>query len=153
MPTSQTWPQGKMEVCWICWKVCKYVSWWAVKRYLKHRGDLKPFFVILFLPGHFKNVVSRLYIHSTLARFTDTPHYRYHILLKILAFKRSLSTNAAVFYYLDNLCMQPPVSALWTHVNITSAICNLFISRLGFLQDIYIICVLQISMSWSLVVA
>lgn len=141
LPTSQTWPQRKMEMrCDLLrsMQVCELVSSEEVSQTQKW---LKPFLVILFLPGHFKNVVSQLYIHSALARFTDTvmvPFWKSCLL-------RGPSALALQFFYY--------LSALRTHVNVTSAICNLFISRLGFLQDSYFICVLQISMSWSPVVA
>lgn len=98
------------------------------------------FFFLFFPPGHSKNVVSQVCTDNSLARFTDSSHYGYCILFKILAFKRPLSTNTAVFYYLDNLCMRPPVTTLRTHVNITLAICNLFISRLGLLWDTSFVC-------------
>lgn len=150
MPTPQTWPQGKMEMrCDLLgsMQICELVSSEEVS---ETQRWLKPFLVILFLPGHFKNVVSQLYIHSALARFTDTGMAPF--------WKSCLSRGPSAlalqfFYYLDHLCMQPPVSALWTYVNVTSAICNLFISRLGFLRDSYVICVLQMSMSSSPVVA
>lgn len=80
MPTLQTRPQGKMEMqCDLLgsMQICELVSSEEVSEIQRWQ---KPFFVVLFLPNHFKNVVSQLYIHSTLARFTDTPHYTYRIL-------------------------------------------------------------------------
>lgn len=153
MPTLQMWPQGKMEM------QCHLLG-------SRQRGELvsseevsetqtwlKPFLLSLFSPGHFKNAVSCLYSQSTLARFTDTSHYRYQFHLTVLDFERSVSTDTPGLYCLDNLCLQPLVSALWTHVNTASAICNFFISRLGFLQDTCIINVLQITMPQSPAVA
>lgn len=146
MPTLQMWPQGKMEM------QCHLLG-------SRQRGELvsreevsetqtwlKPFLLSLFSPGRLKNALSCLYIQSTLATFTDSSHYRCQFHLTLLDFERSLSTDTAGLYCLDNLCTQPLVSALWTHVNTAPAICKFFISRLGFLQDTYIIDVLHITM-------